>query len=279
MVEHLVTTGGRAAVRVGRGAGDDRAAARQPGLHRLGHRRATAPPRACDARPRAAARSDSRCSTSGMLRPKKSLLAVFALTRHRDRAASATDLVPCTMCAFGPCQFRRAPVRACRERRGRQAGRDRAATPPRRVAYVTPMQGPAPVGGRTADVDRRHDETPSRPRSGTTARRAANSAGRSPSTTASRWDRVRPASRFARSRAGRRTATRATARCASTCSQGDALLSAIANETPLLGQPLDHIIGVAAPTHGRRAATVMPPRGRTSGAWCSRRFTTRLIAD
>jgi hypothetical protein len=46
---------------------------------------------------------------SGMLRPKKSLLAVFGLTRHLDRVRRLSDLVPCQACSFAPCQFRRVP--------------------------------------------------------------------------------------------------------------------------------------------------------------------------
>jgi hypothetical protein len=46
---------------------------------------------------------------SGMLRPKKSLLAVFGLTRHTDRVRRLTDLIPCENCSFTPCQYRRAP--------------------------------------------------------------------------------------------------------------------------------------------------------------------------
>jgi hypothetical protein len=48
---------------------------------------------------------------SGMLCPRKSLLAVFGLTHHRDRLRRITDLVPCENCSFGPCQYRRAPYR------------------------------------------------------------------------------------------------------------------------------------------------------------------------
>ena len=46
---------------------------------------------------------------SGMLRPKKSLLAVFGLTAKTDAARRLTDLVPCDNCSFTPCQYRRAP--------------------------------------------------------------------------------------------------------------------------------------------------------------------------
>jgi hypothetical protein len=46
---------------------------------------------------------------SGMLRPKKSLLAVFGLTRHIDRVRPLGELSPCEGCSFVPCQYRRAP--------------------------------------------------------------------------------------------------------------------------------------------------------------------------
>ncbi len=49
--------------------------------------------------------------SSGMLRPKKSLLAVFGLTPSRELAASAPSPTPCESCAFSPCQYRRALYR------------------------------------------------------------------------------------------------------------------------------------------------------------------------
>jgi hypothetical protein len=45
---------------------------------------------------------------SGALRPKKSQLAVFALTRHTERVRRLTTLSPCENCSYTPCQFRRA---------------------------------------------------------------------------------------------------------------------------------------------------------------------------
>ncbi len=48
---------------------------------------------------------------SGMLCPKKTLLAAFGLTWHTDRLQKLTSLVPCARCSFGPCQYRRAPYR------------------------------------------------------------------------------------------------------------------------------------------------------------------------
>jgi len=52
---------------------------------------------------------------TGMLRPKKSLLAVFGVTRHVDRVRPLTELSPCDSCSFGPCQYRRAPYRRSRK--------------------------------------------------------------------------------------------------------------------------------------------------------------------
>jgi hypothetical protein len=52
---------------------------------------------------------------SGMLRPKKSLLAVFGVTRHVERVQRLTELVPCENCSFLPCQYRRSPYRRAPE--------------------------------------------------------------------------------------------------------------------------------------------------------------------
>jgi hypothetical protein len=52
---------------------------------------------------------------SGMLRPKKSLLAVFGVTSHVDRVRPLTELSPCENCSFVPCQYRRAPYRRSRK--------------------------------------------------------------------------------------------------------------------------------------------------------------------
>jgi len=48
---------------------------------------------------------------SGMLRPKKSLLAVFGVTAHVERVRPLTELSPCENCSFAPCQYRREPYR------------------------------------------------------------------------------------------------------------------------------------------------------------------------
>jgi len=48
---------------------------------------------------------------TGMLRPKKSLLAVFGLTRDLERARSLVKLVPCENCSLPGCPYRRAPYK------------------------------------------------------------------------------------------------------------------------------------------------------------------------
>ena len=45
---------------------------------------------------------------SGMLRPKKSLLAVVGLT---ERALASAPVTPCETCSFSPCRYRRMPYR------------------------------------------------------------------------------------------------------------------------------------------------------------------------
>jgi hypothetical protein len=49
--------------------------------------------------------------SSGMLRPKKSLLGLFGLTTQLERARKLASFIPCENCALEPCRFRRAPYR------------------------------------------------------------------------------------------------------------------------------------------------------------------------
>ncbi|HEX5400354.1 MAG TPA: hypothetical protein VFY06_15005 [Verrucomicrobiae bacterium] len=46
---------------------------------------------------------------TGMLRPKKSLLAIFGITRDLEKARSLAKLVPCENCSLPDCRYRRAP--------------------------------------------------------------------------------------------------------------------------------------------------------------------------
>jgi hypothetical protein len=49
--------------------------------------------------------------SSGMLRPKKSLLAVFGLAPRQAELLANPRLVPCEACSFSPCQYRRMAYR------------------------------------------------------------------------------------------------------------------------------------------------------------------------
>jgi hypothetical protein len=46
---------------------------------------------------------------TGMLRPKKSLLAVFGLTRQLESVRRLSELIPCESCPMPSCQYRRTP--------------------------------------------------------------------------------------------------------------------------------------------------------------------------
>jgi hypothetical protein len=44
---------------------------------------------------------------SGMLRPEKSMLAVFGLTQKRDLVIGPSHRIPCSNCDWSPCEYRR----------------------------------------------------------------------------------------------------------------------------------------------------------------------------
>jgi hypothetical protein len=52
-----------------------------------------------------------RVLESGMLQPKKSLLAVFGVTEDVEKVRQFANLLPCENCSFSPCQYRRLPYR------------------------------------------------------------------------------------------------------------------------------------------------------------------------
>ena len=59
--------------------------------------------------PKGALPGELHALDSGMLRPKKSLLAVFGVTSHAGSVRHQAGLVPCENCSFSPCRYRRAP--------------------------------------------------------------------------------------------------------------------------------------------------------------------------
>ena len=57
---------------------------------------------------------DLEVMDTGMLRPKKSLLAVFGITADVERARQFAKLVPCENCSLPACKYRRAPYKHSR---------------------------------------------------------------------------------------------------------------------------------------------------------------------
>ncbi len=79
---------------------------------------------------------------TGMLRPRKSQLAMFGLTRHGDLLARQPDLCPCVDCSLSPCAYRRMPQRIS-EPKPRKKKSSTAGTPaPQQTGTVAP--GPSP---------------------------------------------------------------------------------------------------------------------------------------
>ncbi|MGA9408173.1 MAG: hypothetical protein WBW71_13650 [Bacteroidota bacterium] len=56
-------------------------------------------------------REEMRVMDSGMLYPKKSLLAVFGVTSHLETVQRLTSLIPCENCSLQSCRYRRTPYR------------------------------------------------------------------------------------------------------------------------------------------------------------------------
>jgi hypothetical protein len=94
---------------------------------------------------------------SGMLRPKKSLLAVFGLTHHIERVRKLTDLIPCENCSYGSCQFRRVPyLRAPEFSQNEATALDDAAAEP--VVVSAPLDRDAKYSVNVKGLQRWTDE-------------------------------------------------------------------------------------------------------------------------
>ncbi len=75
--------------------------------------------------------------SSGMLKPKKSLLAVVGLTARTGVSVTSPRLVPCENCSFAPCQYRRAPYRHALTLTETVAAPARETPPAARAAHYT----------------------------------------------------------------------------------------------------------------------------------------------
>ena len=55
--------------------------------------------------------ADIHVMDTGMLQPKKSLLAVFGVTSHVEKSQSLRGMIPCENCSLPSCQYRRVPYK------------------------------------------------------------------------------------------------------------------------------------------------------------------------
>ncbi|ACB77612.1 hypothetical protein [Opitutus terrae] len=196
---------------------------------------------------------------SGMLRPKKSLIAVVGLVPQSVQARATNRWIPCEACSLSPCSYRRRPYRHARSS---AAQRDEAQN--ERAASVAPAAAPFPPSPHYS-VSERALQKWSRERV-TLERRADGSLTarfRFDGTTCSNmgrplaFDYTVELSPEASGRVIRRTECTPTAddeghrfMCAY-LNDPAALMQAIATEKPLLGQPLDAVLRwsrVAAPS-------------------------------
>lgn len=208
---------------------------------------------------------------SGMLRPKKSLLAVFGLTPRPANVRELTALVPCEGCGFHPCSYRRAAYRHAPVQLGtievprlRPAAMDSSASEPRGARPPLTVNARYSLNARALEKWAKervrlafHDD------------RSVEATFRFDGTTCSNLGH--PLAFEYRVRLGapqQRYAIR-TAECRPVegdvghtrmCAYLDApaeLMSAIAEERPLLGRPLDDVVGWDRPA-------------RSAGCFCDR---------
>ncbi len=186
--------------------------------------------------------------SSGMLKPKKSLLAVFGLATRSEKTLTSARLIPCQNCAFSPCQYRRAAYRH--------------AVAPAETAPIPQVAAAAQVDSPTYTVNVRALKkwAGERVRLGHREDGSVEAAFRFDGTTCSNMgqplafdyqvtlsgpqDGYRIIQTACRPAAGDEGHTQMCAYL----SDPDALLHSIAGEKPLLGQPLSDVLNWTRPT-------------------------------
>jgi len=195
--------------------------------------------------------------STGMLRPKKSLLAVFGLTRHIASVQRLPELIPCEQCSLPSCRYRRTAYRRFLPRiedvGSFQGRRDDTADPPpvrprlnTRAAYTINARALRKWSEERLEVHIQED-------------RSVRARFRYEGTTCTNLGRplefdyhVTLDSSGGEYRIAETTCVPApghdgyTSMCEYTKSSG-ALMSAIAAEKPLLGQSLDAVLGWVRP--------------------------------
>jgi len=74
---------------------------------------------------------------SGMLKPKKSLLAIFGVTRHSSKLTSYPGMIPCEKCALKGCAYRRKPYRFSKDNQ-QKTSTDRIIMNPEQIKIPNP---------------------------------------------------------------------------------------------------------------------------------------------
>ena len=200
---------------------------------------------------------------SGSLRPKKSQLAVFGLTRDAGNLRRLTEMLPCENCSFGPCEFRRAPYR--RNRRGLAELPVVADVAP--PAYSVNLKALRRWAGERLQLHRHNGTTQARFRyDGTTCTNLGRPLAFDYSVTlGSRDDGYPVLEQQCLPAAGD---TGHTCMCQFIAGPG-ALMQSIRGEKPLLGRPLDEVLA-------------WPPSTVFAGCLCdpaSRRHKWRLVLE
>ena len=183
---------------------------------------------------------------SGMLRPKKSLLAVFGITRHIDRVERLTDLVPCESCSYASCQFRRVPYGRASPRGGAPRRADATGGAP---VYATSTKALKRWADERLTLQTRGDGT-------------VNALFRYEGTTCSNMGRrlafdyrvvLGPRDAGYPIRSQSCTPADGDDGYASMCEylrEGEALVEQIGREAPLVGRPLDEVLSWKRPAIG-----------------------------
>ena len=180
---------------------------------------------------------------SGMLKPKKSLLAVVGLAPRTEGAGPRRPAVPCTSCSYSPCQYRRA---AYRHQETAVDGAPQSGGLSRDGAYSVSTRALQKWARERVTIERRDDgTTEARFRfDGTTCsnmgRPLAFDYAVSLDTAARHYAILQADCRPAADDDGYQSM------CAY-LSDGPRLTSRIAAEKPLLGRPLDDVLGWVRP--------------------------------
>ncbi len=191
---------------------------------------------------------------SGMLRPRKSLLAVFGLAARTPAALAAPRLVPCEPCSFSPCRYRRAPYRPGPARLDGEPAPASGIPPASPAVYSVNERALRKWAAERVRIERRDDGSV-----GATFRFAGTTCTNlgQPLAFEYRVELGAPADGYLLLAADCRPAPgdRGHTQMCAYLTGGPALLQAIAAAPPLLGRPLDDVLA------WRRAAS-------PSGCYC-----------